>query len=186
MRTINSIEEKMKQELSSTKTVIDFGTFCVTSGKLVLSDPCYGLDVWCMEKVDGVKKGTWKFYGIQSDEGPFGSQISAIYAVHTDAETVSVDVEDIDDLGVVSGQFGVFDVDFYRNDSQFPDDFVPKVEAGDKFYRACRDLTLSDMSGGVLKGGGVVSSGYGEGCYDGGLYLWEGEIVGVFVSFIED
>lgn len=27
MRTINSIEEKMKQELSSTKTVIDFGTF---------------------------------------------------------------------------------------------------------------------------------------------------------------
>lgn len=191
MRAMNSIEEKMKQELSDTKTLIEFGTFCVTSGELVLSDPCYGLDVWCLKKVDGVKNGTWKFYGIQSDEGVFGKRISAFYAVHADSENVSVDLEDIDDLGVDSGQFGIFDLDFYRNDSQFSDDFVPendfaRGEDGGKFYGACCDLTLSDKHGGVLKGGGVVSSGYGDGCYDGCLYSQEDEIVGAFVSFIED
>lgn len=191
MRAINSIKEKIKQELSDTKTIIEFGTFCVESGELVLSDPCYGLDVWCLKKVDGVKNGIWKFYGIQSDEGVFGKRISAFYAVHADSENVSVDLEDIDDLGVDSGQFGIFDLDFYRNDSQFADDFVPendfaRGEAGGKFYGACCDLTLSDKHGGVLKGGGVVSSGYGDGCYDGCLYLQEDEIVGAFVSFIED
>lgn len=50
MREINSIKEKIKQELSDTKTIIEFGTFCVKSGELVLSDPCYGLDVWCLKK----------------------------------------------------------------------------------------------------------------------------------------
>lgn len=144
-----------------------------------------------LKKVDGVKNGIWKFYGIQSDEGVFGKRISAFYAVHADSENVSVDLEDIDDLGVDSGQFGIFDLDFYRNDSQFADDFVPendfaRGEAGGKFYGACCDLTLSDKHGGVLKGGGVVSSGYGDGCYDGCLYLQEDEIVGAFVSFIED
>lgn len=58
MRAINSIKEKMKQELSDTKTLVEFGTFCVESGELVLSDPCYVLDVWCLKKVDGVKNGT--------------------------------------------------------------------------------------------------------------------------------
>lgn len=191
MRNIGSIAKEMKQDLSGTETIIEFGTFCVSSGGLVLSDPCYGLDVWCLKKVDGVKNGAWKFYGIQSDEGIFGKQISAIYAVHADAENVSVDLKDIEDLGVDSGQFGIFDVDFYRNDSQFADDFMPendfaKGEEGGRFYGACCDLTLSDKHGGVLSGGGVVSSGYGDGCYDGCLYLQEGEIVGACVRFIEE
>lgn len=191
MSNISSIAEKMKHDLTSTETIVDFGTFNVTSGELVLSDPCYGMEVWCMKKVDSVKNGIWKFYGIQSDEGIFGIRVSAFYAVHIDAEDISVDLEYIDDLGVDSGQFGVFDADFYRNDSQFADDFVPendfaKGEDGGKFYGACCDLTLSAQHGGVLSGGGVTSSGYGDGCYDGCLYLQEGEIVGVFVSFFED
>lgn len=191
MRNISSIAEKMKQDLTRTETIVDFGTFSVTSGELVLSDPCYGLDVWCLKKVDGVKSGTWKFYGIQSDEGIFGKRISAIYAVHADAEEVSLVSEHIDNLGVDSGQFGIFDADFYRNDSQFSDDFAPKNdfakgEEGGKFYGACCDLTLSDQHGGVLSGGGVTSSGYGDGCYEGCLYSLEGEIVGAYVRFIED
>lgn len=191
MRNISSIAETMKQDLSGTETLVEFGTFCVSSGELVLSDPCYGLEVWCMKKVDSVKNGTWNFYGIQSDEGIFGKRISAICAVHADAENVSVDLKDIGDLGVDSGQFGIFDADFYRNDSHFADSFVPendfaKGENGGKFYGACCDLTLSDKQGGVLSGGGVVSSGYGDGCYDGCLYLLKGEIVGAFVRFIED
>lgn len=191
MSNISSISEKMQRELSSTETIVDFGTFNVTSGELVLSDPCYDVGVWCMKKVDGVKNGVWKFYGIQSDEGVFGLRISAIYAVHEEAETVSLVLEHIDNLGVDSGQFGIFDADFYRNDSQFPDGFVPKNdfasgENGGKFYGACCDLTLSDQKGGVLSGGGVASSGYGDGCYDGCVYSLEGEIVGVCVRFFED
>jgi len=35
------------------------GEFNIESGKVVVSDPCYDLDVTCLKVLENVKKGKW-------------------------------------------------------------------------------------------------------------------------------
>ena len=95
------------------------------------------------------------------------------------------------DAGVDSGQFGFFDRDFYRNDEiakdlpkhDFGDDY--DVNEGDSWYRAVCDLTLAEESWGVLSGGVVSTSGFGDGSYNVyGSKDESGEYVAFYVEFI--
>jgi hypothetical protein len=174
--------------------------FEVTSGKMVLSDPCYTLDTWCMGIIDNVKNGTWVGILEQSDEGAWGTRNSILISLNVEAMKKNPKLEmqlmSSGDLlpfngGVDSGQFGHFDFANYRKDElavdlpkTFDDDF--ENESGDKWYRACCYQTLeTEDDFGVMPFGCVSSSGYGDGSYPTyGIKDENDEYVGFMTVFI--
>ena len=176
--------------------------FEITSGKAVLSDPCYTLETWCMGVIDNVKNGKWVAILEQSDKGAFGVRNSILISLNVEAMKNNPKLErelmTSGDLlpfngGVDSGQFGHFDYANYRKDETAID--LPKVwedewesQEGDKFYRACCFQTLEkEDSFGVLPYGCVSSSGYGDGSYPTYAIKDENdEYVGFMTIFIGD
>lgn len=169
-------------------------TFEVISGVMVCSDPCYSIPTFCQGVIKNVKNGTWKAEVETSDEGDWGKRISRLRVEHINAKRTYI-TEQVDmDGGVDSGQFGFFDKDFYRNDEAAKDlkqyDFgriVQDGEEGEKWYRACCELTLAKESWGVMPNGAVSSSGFGDGYYPVfGEKDENGEWVAFEVVFIGD
>ena len=175
--------------------------FEVTSGSMVCSDPCYNTDVWCMGIVDNVKNGTWVAEVDKKNMGDWGERIASLFVANKDM--LEKNPKLVDEVfadeplgfvgGVDSGQFGFFDKAFYKNDEsandlqkyEFGVDYDKEV--GDKWYRACANITLGVESWGVLPNGVVSSSGFGDGSYDVfGLKNSEGEYIAFAVVFIYD
>ena len=158
----------------------ELGTFKMETTKARVSDPCYTNDVSCKGTVSGCRKGTWKVYAVTSDEGSWGNRVAGLVAYHEDSPRPK-DMADGKwnrekfEVGVDSGQAGIFDEKFYRDDTlekQYAYKGSPLVtpdEEGDNWYNICCDVTLdgdnSACGSGVIPYGCVSSSGYGDGGY---------------------
>ena len=177
--------------------------FEVTSGKMVLSDPCYTIPTWCQGVVDRVKNGTWVTEVNKTDQGGWGERVSYLVAFNEQALKEKPALEETlvngwgkqlpFDFGVDSGQFGFFDSEHYRNDKSATDltkyDFGDTYdqESGDSWYRAVSNLTLADEQWGVLPFGVVSSSGFGDGSYSVFAVVNEyDEYVGFMAVFIDE
>lgn len=197
------------------------GDFKIESGSAYLTDPCYKVGTWCMAKLENVKNGKWRAYVQIHNEGAWGNRVSCLMLTHESvpelsrgdqnaiiSSRVKIDAE----VGVDSGQAGMFDAEHYRKNSSIPEDFnanaprifkseAKEVDVDDpdhpsRFYAACCDRTLgpsgkggisSDFfGGGTIPFGAVSSSGYGDGGYDAYTCSKDGEIVAVEIVFISD
>lgn len=171
--------------------IIQVGHFIIETGKVRISDPCYDEDTWCAGVVDNVKSGTWQATVIKTNDEDWGERVAKLIAYHKDSIS---DVEEIEtfrenecefDVGVDSGQAGIFDVKHYKDDNQFKNE-KPKADYGSIFYNFCCDATLSDLGAGVIPYGCVSSSGYGDGGYTATKYLNDdGQVVAIAIKFIE-
>lgn len=168
------------------------GNFEVTSGELITSDPCYDLDTWCMGVLKGVKKGSWHAYSMIEDSE---ERNSALIIYHesvskTDASYYFSGAYKLNtapfEVGVDSGQAGFFDSTVYKNDATVPTDFNLGLDWKDRgWYGMCARLTLSDKGAGVVPGGAVSSSGYGDGGYSCRYFMNENhEIIYADIVFI--
>lgn len=151
-------------------------------GKRVrVSDPCYGTDVWCSGVVDNVKEGIYNVDVEISDEGMWGDRVKSLTVVHSEYNGHSYIVHTSFEVGVDSGQAGIYDEDYY-NQCHSKDDYDRN------WYKEICALTLSKEGFGTKDEKCVVSrSGYGDGCYD--CYLLKdknNEVVGFQIVFIED
>jgi len=161
------------------KTKIEEFGYVELSGKVVISDPCYDRDVWCMKTDFPVKPGRYKVQIIYSDEGDFGVRVSNIILVHEDHEQMRLtgwkEVEA--DIGVDSGQCGIFDDEIYPQAKGHPDK--------EMFYDECCKLTLGQKSAGTLasRRGIVSSSGYGDGSYILRTISQNGEHVALLLDY---
>lgn len=151
-------------------------------GKRVrVSDPCYGTNVWCSGVVDNVKEGTYNVDAKISDEGVWGERVKFLTAIHSDYSGPSVIVKASFEVGVDSGQAGIYDEDYYNqyHSSHSKDD------CNEDWYDDICQLTNPF---GTKDGKCVVSSsGFGDGCYD--CYLLKdqnNEVVGFQIIFIEE
>lgn len=168
------------------------GTFELTNESVIISDPCYKKGTWCQGKLEKVKTGTWNTVVIEEDDEGL---IAELIVYHDKIDKIS----DLDgkwdeqpfNIGVDSGQAGFFQEDKYRNDStslDLPVYFMDEEEKeeGERWYGVCCNITLSKMQAGVLEGGAVSSTGYGDGGY--ALYTVEqdNEIVAMKIIFIEE
>jgi len=157
---------------------IELGTFNVDSGKLVVSDPCYSPGTWCAGALGNVKNGIWKGF-VQKGKTDWGNRCWSVQAVHLDHYSQNMGFSEKTDItvGVDSGQAGIYDVaKFGGGQDEYGD--------GGWYDNAC-ETTLSALGAGVLDGGVVSSSGFGDGAYD--CYVSRdnsGQIVGVKVVFI--
>lgn len=158
------------------------GTFIMTSPIMRATDPCYDNSVWCYGTISNCLTGCWEAAVTYRDEAEFGSRVMLLAARHISSgrtfakcNQVWMDEESIYykgnwepcsfELGVDSGQAGLFDDAHYQEDTVFNGAPEPNHNFGSVWYNHCCDLTLGDRQAGVIPYGTVASSGYGDGCY---------------------
>lgn len=173
-----------KVNTNKPKTV---GTFTVESGKVIVTDPCYQVD----EEEDlqimlsNVKNGNWTASITYSDEEVVESLL-VFYGEkkpsgkwHVCDKSIAVD----------SAQAGIFDITVFGRDEVIQYEVINVYdieidEVGLKYYVACCDMVASDAQGGVVPGGAVSMSGYGDGMYEVKVkYNISKEVVGVMIDF---
>lgn len=136
-------------------------TFQVESGKIRISDPCYGRDVWCTAVIENCASGQWDAAIVEKN-----GIVTRLVIKHSSLakfpplRTLQVKPngivcwrkpwEEIDAaIGVDAGMCGFFDDAKYVGWADFAD-FCYRISAGGV---------------GVLPYGVVSQSGYGDGCY---------------------
>lgn len=184
----------------------ELGTFKVTSGKLMVTDPCYERGTWCSGQLDKVRNGTWVGHVVRLDltraKYYDGIRNAALIAHHKDVPLPKRWTKTKIHVGVDSGQAGIFDEVKYphgKNEpermAKFNDGVFNKVF--EDFYDACGLQTLGEEStsshysndvnfkmAGIVNNMGVVSaSGYGDGSYSCYVAKNKGQIVAVKIVF---
>jgi len=163
------------------KTLQSIGSFEVTSGKLVVSDPCYDHSI--IAGVLNVKNGQWNAEVSIDDGRPMVLKIEHVTSPRTgyfEKTPLEVDVD--------SGQAGFFESSAYRDDSVIREEHYGDGERihdeTDPFYAVCCSHTLEALGAGTFEFGAVSSSGYGDGTYECLVAKNDdGEIVSAQINF---
>ena len=155
-----------------------------------VSDPCYGDDVWCKTRLTSVLPGEYSVDVDVSDQGEWGRRVSSMTVTHKDYVGKNLKYQEHGDIGVDSGQAGIFCESSYRNDSieiETPEhDFsISFDESGDRWYEKMCKFTLSKQSYGTYDTGVVATSGFGDGSYPLAVARDEDKnIVSMVITFI--
>ena len=186
-------------EVKNNGELTRLGTFELTGTVLRVSDPCYDRDVWCCGTIEDCKPGLWETAILRQDDGECGIQITHLLGrQYQEGPEFSSIVRSLRgnnqswkecpfEVGVDSGQAGLFDETHYQDDSVFAG--MPKSVFDDysAWYSHCCDITLSPLGAGVLPFGAVSRSGFGDGGYAAYHHVdQDGKTDAVFIVFIED
>lgn len=162
------------------------------SSNVMVSDPCYSLGTWCQTKLENVLAGNYVVHTIRDDEDPDDSRNWGLVVIHEDYVGKKKRWQKHCEIGVDSGQAGIFDLASYRNDkifegitSKFEDSgYKSDGEDGENWYAHMCDRTLyTKESWGSYDAGVVSSSGWGDGSYPVKVQKEKGRIVGIFIDF---
>ena len=164
---------------------LELGLFEMVSGRMAVSDPCYDRNAWCRGELEGVLNGTWRAQAVEQDSGKRIARLIAFHEDYAYAKLPRMERADFE-VGVDSGQAGLFDARHYRDDSvAWEPATSPFGGRGAAWYELCCRTTSTPMHGGVIPYGAVSNSGYGDGCY--GCTFWrndDGKVVRVEIEFI--
>jgi hypothetical protein len=167
---------------------------------VIVTDPSYDTNTWCQAKIENVKEGEYNTHCEIVDTGSWGNRCSLLIASHSSYNVNNLNWEvHPNEIGVDSGQAGIFDMDNYRKDGL--DIEVPKVgfdgqpfdrleemlkpeNEGDDFYLKMCKITLSEKQWGGFDNGVICRSGYGDGGYV--LYVAKDESTGKIIGFCID
>lgn len=165
------------------------------SDKVRVSDPCYDNDVWCKTMLTGVLPGKYKVEVERSNEGDWGNRVARLFVKHEDYSH-SNNWEYHSEIGVDSGQAGIFCESSYRNDELAagittpPLDcpfVIPFTNEGDVWFDKMCNFTLAGESWGTYDSGVVTSSGFGDGSYPLEVVRESnGYIVGMMITYISN
>ena len=157
-------------------------TFKIKSGKIIVTDPCYGNESGHCQARVMVKNGTW-FAEVTRGEVPaWGNRVYELTAKHSSVGDAILAYKDHPtEICVDSGQAGFFDLAKYEDAKSRPDDY------GDGgFYDKCCAITLSDNSDVSVGFGAVTSSGFGDGGYKLLVAKRGRQVVALRLVFIEE
>lgn len=165
--------------------------FSITSGRINVTDPCYDTDVRCANFNLPAKDGTWLADADHNDEGRCSRLIA--FHEHDFDHSDGANWESLpNEVGVDSGQAGIFDVDHYNTGDEDFDDSILDANGKKNFYTQCCNLTIEDrnpygLDWGALEHGVVSSSGYGDGGYTAECTKdKDGLIVAVRITYLEE
>ena len=163
------------------------------SENVMVSDPCYSPDTWCQTKLNNVLPGNYIVDVDYSDEGDWGNRVSGITVLHESIQGGNLDWEDGGEVGVDSGQCGIFCMTGYRNDEIVENITTPPLDRpfvipfrneGDVWYEAMCKFTLSKDQWGSYDTGVVSSSGLGDGMYPFYVVMDGDKIVGIRLEYL--
>lgn len=125
----------MNKIITENKGIITLGE------KVMVSDPCYGLGTWCQGVLENVLPGKYDCNVEYSDEGDWGTRVSAIEVTHVDYDrcVFSEELEKFE-VGVDSGQAGIFDYEYY---AKYHMDATERPHVDDNWYDRVYDLTYT-------------------------------------------
>lgn len=165
---------------------IKLGEFELKTEVAIVSDPCYVIGTWCQITLNNVKKGLWSAYVLLTDK-----RVAQLLAFAGNALN-NVQWQAVPgEVGVDSGQAGIFDARHYREDAIVKDvtRIGPSIICPDEpWYSVCCDRTNNtEHCAGVIPEGCVASSGYGDGSYDCFVGKDEkGRITAIKIDFISE
>lgn len=150
----------------------------ITGDKLRVSDPCYTRDTWCCGVIDNAKPGEWETYIKVDQHNKRSGRVAELMVMHSSSKIKDPHwVEQDFEIGVDSGQAGVFD------DNKYPDD-VGEYDDDNSFYgKVC---SLTENKAGVLDFGAVSHSGWGDGSYSCYTLEQDNKVIAVKIIFIDD
>ena len=121
-------------------TIENKGTITLCE-KVMVSDPCYGLGTWCQGVLENVLTGVYDCNVEYSDEGTWGTRVSAIEVTHESCKGkfIALNLEDFE-VGVDSGQAGIFDYEYY---AKYHMDATERPHVNDDWYDMVCDKTLT-------------------------------------------
>lgn len=164
------------------------GNFTVESGALIVTDPCYQVDEEDLQIIlSNVKNGKWTACITYTDE----EVVKSLVVFYGDKKPSGKWHESQKTITVDSAQAGIFDLAVFGRDEaiQYKVKNVYDIEIGEcgtKYYVACCDVVASDAQGGVVPGGAISMSGYGDGIYEVKVkYNTSKEVIGVLINFGE-
>lgn len=150
------------------------GTFTVSTGKLMVTDPCYDKGTWCTAAVENAAKGQWEAEVERVDCGMWGNRVQKLTVRAVGKKPTSHERLDAD-IGVDAGVCGVFE---------------NKPNYGDIDWAKVCDEMKTAFGGIASKGNGFhcegawSSSGYGDGSYDAFVGCDEnGEVVEITIDY---
>lgn len=164
----------------------------ITSGAITISDPCYGLNTWCQAENIEFPNGRYYTDYVMSNDSEWGARIAEIEIYSTDLseqDKSNISWTEINkEIGVDSGQAGIFDAEYYKKYHTDPNG-ENKDYVDDDWYDEVCNLTLdmdNDRAGIIDEKGFVSSSGYGDGGYTAYIGKLNDKIVSAKVVFISD
>jgi hypothetical protein len=157
----------------------------VGSGHIHITDPCYTEGTWCAMWNLPALAGRWAGIATKENIPSWGERVTELEAYHTTA-TPATDWQRLPgEVGVDSGQAGIFDATGYTGDER--DDATDDIYDPFNNYGRCCITTLSEKQWGIIETGIVSSSGLGDGGYKAYAKMNEsGLIVAVKIVFIEE
>jgi hypothetical protein len=162
--------------------LIHIGTFEVADDSLRVSDPCYDRSTWCAGNIQNPKQGIWNVYVLfgecgWGDRRPW--ELVAIHESYPQSLTNKMTEDSGIDVGVDSGLAGIF------SDSKFLGGKGGGWGSGGWFDECCSKILHTKYSAGVVEGGCVSMSGYGDGGYSCFVaHDGTSEIVGAKIVYI--
>lgn len=181
------------------------GKFHVTSGALIIGDPCYSPETLNLGYCCDVLDGTWIAKALEADDSETncGDRNTALFAFNLNYFKAYFDLDDIDvkrfaegayktefildytlDYVLVdSGQVGIYDHKHYLTIKE------SDKEKEEEWFWQNGDITLTGNMAGIHpdKKGCVSSSGFGDGTYDYYCYYnRQGETIAILAVFIEE
>lgn len=157
---IRSLQEEGKAKIAE--------TFTITSGKIIVSDPCYQLNSGSQCIIENVQTGMWRqhLFGTRMFGGYVTThQICCAEGFYYDPRFSGW--EECGEITVDSGQAGMFDLDSFRDPSCFQGyqyKHLP-IRPDDVWYSCVTDQTTGPENGGTVPFGCVSVSGFGDGRY---------------------
>jgi len=159
--------------------------------EVIVSDPCYTIPTWCQIVLKNVLPGDYRPFVQKSTEFGWGMRCHRLGVIHTDFAGKKLSWRKTSgEVGVDSGQAGIFCKTSYRNDELAESITTPEVNfnlsrdgEGDAWYEKMCKFTLSDKQWGMYDTGVVSSSGIGDGGYDCLVAKVNGKIVGICINF---
>ena len=159
--------------------------------EVIVSDPCYTIPTWCQIVLKNVLPGPYKTFVDKSDSFGWGMRCHRLGVVHTEYATKKLSWRVIPgEVGVDSGQAGIFCMTGYRNDELAESITTPDTKftigrdgEGDAWYEKMCQFTLGENQWGSYDTGVVSSSGIGDGGYDCLVAKHKGKIVGICINF---
>lgn len=119
-------------------TVENRGTIDL-GAKVMVSDPCYGLGTWCQGIIENVLPGRYNCFVEFVDEDDWGIRVSAIEVAHVDYNRNELpEQREKFEVGVDSGQAGIFDYNYYTNRHS---DASQSKHVDEEWYGRCCDKT---------------------------------------------
>lgn len=148
---------------------------------VMVSDPCYKVGVWCQGEINNILEGEYNVF-ISEDDGRI-KELIVSNDKYPEIEDWEINMEQSFEVGVDSGNAGIFDYKYYC-DTHEEDDILD--EWYDNMHTKLFDNGYSKNWLFFRNHGVITSSGYGDGVYHCYTAEHDNKVIAIKIIFIDE